>query len=264
MIASSSDVAEERKIIREIIANWNDIHSESNKKVLLATGWDTHSTPGMEGTAQEIINEQVLSKADILVGVFWTRLGTETKDFDSGTVEEIERHIEAGKPAMVYFSDKAVKPSEIDQEQYQNVLDFKQSLQSRGKYETYTDEADFRKKFDKHLQKKILTLPGFKVEEYSASTNTASNPNLSSEAISLLKEAAKDRDGIILHSRYVGGTGIKTNNREMIENGSDARLVAKWESALNDLDGFHLIEDKSGYGQIYYVTHQGYTLAETI
>ena len=101
MIASPSDVLEERKIIRQVIYEWNDINSESRKLVLLPTGWETNSSPEMGGKPQEIINKQILEKCDVLVGVFWTRIGTETDEFISGTVEEIEKHIHHGKLAML-------------------------------------------------------------------------------------------------------------------------------------------------------------------
>jgi hypothetical protein len=36
--------------------------------------------------------------------MFWTKLGTATGVAASGTVEEIDRFVAAGKPAMLYFS----------------------------------------------------------------------------------------------------------------------------------------------------------------
>ncbi len=104
MIASPGDVASERAIVRDVVYEWNAVNAASRKVVLLPVGWETHSSPEMGATAQTIINRQVLSKCDLLVGVFWTRIGTATEHHLSGTVEEIEGHISAGKPAMLYFS----------------------------------------------------------------------------------------------------------------------------------------------------------------
>ncbi|WP_198391594.1 hypothetical protein [Burkholderia ubonensis] len=47
MIASPGDVAAERNIIREILNEWNTVHSEKMKIVLLPVGWETHSSPEM-------------------------------------------------------------------------------------------------------------------------------------------------------------------------------------------------------------------------
>jgi len=58
--------------------------------------------------AQEFINEQVLEKADLLIAIFWTRIGTPTSEHASGTVEEIEKHIDSEKTTMIYFSSQPV------------------------------------------------------------------------------------------------------------------------------------------------------------
>ena len=106
MIASPGDVLEERNVARDIIHEWNYIHSPSTNTVLIPVGWETHSPPDLGGRPQQLINDRVLKDCDLLVGIFWTRLGTPTGESASGTAEEIEKHIAAGKPAMVYFSAK--------------------------------------------------------------------------------------------------------------------------------------------------------------
>jgi len=124
MIASPGDVASERAIIRDVIYEWNAVHSQSRNIVLLPIGWESHSSPEMGSSPQAIINEQILDKCDLLVGVFWTRIGTPTKEHPSGTVEEIEKHIESGKPAMLYFSGQPVVMESVDLEQYQELQTF--------------------------------------------------------------------------------------------------------------------------------------------
>lgn len=104
MIASPGDVASERSIIRRLHHEWNAVHAATRNIVLLPIGWESHSLPERGSAPQEIINNQILDKCDFLVGVFWTRIGTPTAEYSSGTVEEIEKHIESGKPAMLYFS----------------------------------------------------------------------------------------------------------------------------------------------------------------
>jgi hypothetical protein len=72
--------------------------------MLLAVGWETDVAPEMGAPAQSIIDRQILNDADLLVGIFWTRIGTPTASYASGAVEEIEEHLKAGRPAMLYFS----------------------------------------------------------------------------------------------------------------------------------------------------------------
>ena len=108
MIASPGDVQEERLLTQQIIQEWNYTHSTSRQIVLMPVGWETHSTPLMGRPPQAIINERVLESCDLLIGIFWTRIGTPTTEAVSGTAEEIERHVNAGKPAMIYFSSRPV------------------------------------------------------------------------------------------------------------------------------------------------------------
>ena len=89
MIASPGDVTEERNAAREEIIGWNYIGSYEKKLVILPVGWETHSSPELGDRPQAIINKQVLDDCDILIGIFWTRLGTPTDLAASGTVEEI-------------------------------------------------------------------------------------------------------------------------------------------------------------------------------
>ena len=104
----SGDVAEERQVIREMIHEWNDINSARSKVMLTPIGWETHTSPELGVRPQELINQRLLVDCDLLIGVFWTRLGSPTGNEASGTVEEIHRHLNAGKPAMIYFSSKPV------------------------------------------------------------------------------------------------------------------------------------------------------------
>src|ERR1700731_2767221 len=83
---------------------WNALDGEAESVVLLPVAWETHATPRSGVRPQAAINEQLVDQSDILVGMFWTKLGTSTGVAPSGTVEEIERFISAGKPTLLYFS----------------------------------------------------------------------------------------------------------------------------------------------------------------
>src|SRR5258708_4201917 len=131
MIASPGDVAAERNVIRDVVHDWNATHSEERAQVLLPIGWETHSAPEMGDRPQEIINRQLLRGCDLLIAVFWTRIGSPTGKADSGTVEEIEEHIAAGKPAMVYFSGAPVHLESVQAEQYAALKQFRESCRQR-------------------------------------------------------------------------------------------------------------------------------------
>ena len=117
MIASPSDVATERQNIRDIVNGWNAVHAQDRHLVLLPCAWETHASPVMGNRPQAIINKQLLKQCDLLVAVFWTKLGSPTGEAVSGTVEEINEHVAGGKPAMIYFSDAPVRPDSVDDTQ---------------------------------------------------------------------------------------------------------------------------------------------------
>lgn len=265
MIASPSDVPGERAAIRQMLADWNVIHSERRGIVLLPIGWETHSSPQMGQHPQKILNEQILKRSDLLVGVFWTRLGTPTPTHSSGSVEEIEEHIAAGKPVMLYFSNQPVRPDSVDSEQYDKLSTFKASCRERGLLEEYADIAEFREKFFRQLQLKLnddsyFTVKGandLEVVEFSPS-----EPALSEEARVLLAAAAKD-DGVIMRLAYIGGTDVQAGGHNFVEN-NDRRSVARWEAAVGELEREGLTEDKAGKGEVYFVTHEGFRVADTL
>ena len=269
MIASPGDVASERNIIREMIYEWNAVHSRARKIVLLPVGWESHSSPEMGKRPQEIINNQILDKCDLLVGVFWTRIGTSTGKYVSGTVEEIEKHIDAGKPTMLYFSEQPARLDSVDSEQYEKLKVFKASCKSRGIYETYDNHSEFKEKFYHHLQIKVnehdIFFSNNKVSSpeviiYPSKTQI---PTLSDEARVLLKEASMDTHGTILYVRYLGGTDIQTNGKNLIPDKS-ARMVAKWEAALKELVNADLVVERGNKGEIFEVSDLGYKIADMI
>lgn len=268
MIASPGDVASERAIVRDVVYEWNAVHSNARKIVLLPIGWETHSSPETGAPAQEIINRQVLNKCDLLVGVFWTRIGTRTEKHLSGTVEEIEEHIASGKPAMLYFSSQPVAIDTVNLDQIQRLTEFKQSCQSRALYEGYDSHADFKEKFYRHLQLKVNDHPLFKVNDVSQSEMTIFEsrtqiPELSQEARVLLKEASQDSGGTILHVSYIGGNAIQTNGKNLISL-NDRREVAKWEDALEQLRYYNLVVDRGYKGEVFEITNLGYQVADMI
>jgi hypothetical protein len=160
LIASPSDVVEERNQISKVIQEWNDLQSFDRKVVLLPLKWETHSSPELGKRPQDIINEEVVDYCDMAVGVFWTRIGSPTRTHKSGTIEEIERVGKSGKIVMLYFSKVKIEPDSIDLEQYQNLKDFKKKTYPNGLIENYTDIVDFRDKFAKQLEIKLRSIIG--------------------------------------------------------------------------------------------------------
>ena len=283
MIASPGDVLEERNVTRDVIHEWNYVNSMSTNAVLMPVGWETHSVPELGTRPQQLINEHVLKDCDLLVGIFWTRLGTPTGKSASGTVEEIERHIEAGKPAMVYFSDAPVAPESMDSEQYAALKEFKNWCRDIGLIETYDNVMDFQRKFTRHLSLKLKqnqylidilksgnASPGNGASATPSILATPTTPaagslglSLSEEAKQLLLEASLDKSGVIINAAHIGGRTLQTNSKTFGDSG-DRRSMARWEYALEQLMNHDLVVDRSYKGEVFEVAELGYQVADEL
>ena len=151
LIASPGDVGDERNLIPEVINEWNTVSAASTNIILMPVKWETSTTPLLGGRPQAVINDQIVEDADLLVGVFWTRLGTNTGQAVSGTAEEIEQFVKADKPVMLYFSQSPVEPDKLDIDQFTSLKEFKDKMRLQGLTETYNGLTDFRQKFTRQL-----------------------------------------------------------------------------------------------------------------
>lgn len=262
VIASPSEVSKERNIIRDVISDWNVTNARDRNAVLLPLSWETHASPEMKDRPQEIVNRQLLYDADLLVAVFWTRLGSPTGVAPSGTVEEIEKHLEADKPAMIYFSSAPVHPDSIDNEQYSALKAFKESCKQKGLIEEYETPEQFKDKFSRQLAQTVIR----HFTNLSADSNSINQSperevtsSLSDPARELLLEAIQTQQGIICRI----GNQVQTNGRQFVESG-DSRSIARWRSAVDELNNLDLIEDfGERTGEIFRVTDKGYQIANS-
>jgi len=270
MIASPGDVTEERDVVRAVLHDWNDVNAQTASVVLAAVGWDTHSSPELGTRPQELINKRILSGCDLLIGVFWTRLGTPTGKAASGTVEEIEEHVVAGKPAMIYFSSKPVPPESVDPNQYAQVRKVRAKWTGQGLIETYDSVEEFRAKLSKQLAvclakneylQGILKTPYVEIAPPEVSTSPHSY-DLSDEARSLLRAAASRDDGSILKLSHIGGRFIQAGGQKFGE--GRGRESARWEAALDELEREGLVVGRGHKGAVYELTHEGWAVADAL
>ncbi|MEO2091753.1 MAG: DUF4062 domain-containing protein [Gemmataceae bacterium] len=269
MIASPGDVAEERQAVRDLIVEWNYIHAEDRRQVLLPVGWETHSTPLMGDRAQAIINKQVLVNCDLLVAVFWTKLGSPTGKAASGTVEEIEEHLAAGKPAMIYFSNTPVRPDSVNDKQYKALMAFKSECFKKGLVEQFEALTEFKEKFARQLTQTIIrefpapeAADADEMGEQAENTAPLVRDLLSDDAKELLLAAANS-DGNVLVIRTTGGTTVQAADRNFVGQ-ETPKEVARWRSAVSELVNHNLLEDRGYQGELFEVTHRGHQVAEEL
>jgi nucleoside 2-deoxyribosyltransferase len=158
LIASPGDVAAARDLIEDTLHDWNAAHSRTSGVVLQPIRWETHARPEMGDRPQAIINRQIVDSADLLIGVFWTRLGTDTGVASSGTAEEIGRFVASGKPVALYVSEEPAQLDKIDLDQYQRLKLFRAGIEKSGLLATYSSAADLRVKLARHVAQTVNAL----------------------------------------------------------------------------------------------------------
>jgi hypothetical protein len=173
-IASPGDAKTEREIITALIHQWNATHYGRGDVILHPIRWESHSHPSLEGRPQSIITRKLLSHADMLIALFKGRLGKDTGEYESGTIEEIEECRHAGIPILLYFYDVPPAPPEFSlsswiygehtrsqQRHAKDMADFDQVRRYRARYEShgivgaYRTIEEFEKLMSFHLDQAI-------------------------------------------------------------------------------------------------------------
>jgi hypothetical protein len=158
-VASPDDVSEEREVLEDVIRELNK-SAKGYRFDLLR--WETDAFPGVGDDPQQVISEAIGNQYDILLGILWTRLGTPTARYASGTVEEFERAYarlkEDQQPVriMLYFKDAPVALSKLDPKQLTALTEFRESLHKKGcLYWTFHSTEELAQLVRLHLPKQI-------------------------------------------------------------------------------------------------------------
>ena len=98
--------------------------------------WESISA-GFGSDGQEVINTEVGNDYDLLIALFWARLGSATPRAASGTVEEYERALErfkAGEAIEIgfFFKDAPIDFRASDLDQAASVKKFEKAVQEAG------------------------------------------------------------------------------------------------------------------------------------
>lgn len=174
LIASPGDVSAERDAVVGAIHDWNYLNAAERNITLLPLRWETHTTPQLGDRPQALINRQIGDKCDALIGIFWTRFGSPTGVADSGTLEEIEEAVNAGKPAMLYFSTAPQNPDLIETDQLVRLREFREKIKNKGLIQPYGSLAEFRDLLARHIENQVRNLASV---ELGAGADLPNRPN---------------------------------------------------------------------------------------
>jgi hypothetical protein len=85
-------------------------------------------------------------------------VGTSTGVAESGTVEEIDQFVAAGKPALLYFSRRSVEPDAIDLKQMKKLREFKADTYTKALTGSSKDVAELRHALSRDLLRQVRAL----------------------------------------------------------------------------------------------------------
>ena len=169
-------------------------------------------------------------------------------------LEKIRSDIEPQQSKLKTEESKALKPEEE--------LNSKKEISPKEDNSTpeskkQLDESAFNNSdmpFQNESEKLIKT----------ATTPTQDNAEyfLSEEAKILLKTASSQGDGTIIHVAHLGGRSIQVGSEQF---GSEqGREIAKWEDALNLLVKLNFVVDRGSKGEVFELTHLGWSEADKL
>jgi hypothetical protein len=174
LIASPSDLADERQAATDAVNDWNAHHAVAESVILLPVKWETHAKPQVGVRPQEAINRQLVRDSDILLGMFWTKLGTNTGVAESGTVEEIDQFVASGKPALLYFSSRPIDPNKIDLKQHKKLKSFKAATYKKALTGGFSRVDELRQTLLRDLMSQVRELNASRPSRRTAKLDQAS------------------------------------------------------------------------------------------
>ena len=188
VLSSPRDVADERAIMTEVVDELNRGIAKDRNLRLELTLWEKDAQPGFHPDGPQGIIDPILDiqNCDILIGVFWKRFGTPTKDALSGTEHEFRTAVASWQQSrqpqiMMYFKEMdANLKTAGEHEQFALVLRFKEEFPRQGLYWTFQSDRDFERLVRQHLTNYIINNPAFAKEGQSP---VALSPNRDQELI---------------------------------------------------------------------------------
>lgn len=151
LVSCPGDISSELKVIEAVIENFNQLFSDELGIILRTLHWAKSSFSESGDKPQALLNKQFVEKCDAAIALFWTRFGTPTDEYGSGSEEEVQIMRDAGKQVFLGFSNKPIDPAKIDSDQYKAVQAYKGKSVDKGVYFCYSSDEELEKKLFAHL-----------------------------------------------------------------------------------------------------------------
>lgn len=159
LLSSPSDLpAQHKEIITNAMQIWNATTGRISKIHFSATDWKTGVNPTFGIHPQQVINDAIVDSSDLSIVVFTGKLGTPTDNFESGTVEEIERLFQAGKQVAVFVNRLSMPDAGVDQAKDKLKLEeFLESIRTKCFYKEYSTLEELTQSINALLQSTALS-----------------------------------------------------------------------------------------------------------
>lgn len=218
-------------VINAAVDDFNKYSKSSLSIGVNLTHWSTDSYPQSGGHPQALLNTQIVDLADAAIAVFWTRFGTPTDDYGSGTEEEIERFLNCAKQVFLYFLDKPIPPSMTDSDMYQmqrkQIAAFRKKYENKGIYWVVADEAALKEQFSQHL---FL----YFAKQVAQETGSAAGNEKSALKLTAIDGSAKAH---IQHLTLSMKMGMDARKRSILEKIAVAQNITLPQKANSKEDG---------------------------
>ncbi|MCL2282749.1 MAG: radical SAM protein [Fibromonadales bacterium] len=173
VIASPGDTDIERKFLLDSleVRFRKDGHEDHCGFRIMVTGWEELAS--QPGYPQDVINKKIIAESDFVVAIFHHKLGTPTKNTEtgnikaeSGTVEELLQALDKVRDnhpiGMAYFYSQVPSVSldnpnkENIEKEWKRLSEFKETIKDKMILKQYIDEKDLISMILKDLEKNII------------------------------------------------------------------------------------------------------------
>ena len=157
-LASPGDLQEERKAVRDVVAEFNESWADVLGYQIELLGWE--DTVAGFGRPQQLINQDV-DRCDLFIGLMWKRWGTppdKDGNFSSGFHEEFEQSIarreHSGSPEIaLFFKEIPDEFMEDPGDDLKRVLEFRETIITEKKilFQNFSTTPDMEKLVRKNV-----------------------------------------------------------------------------------------------------------------
>ena len=166
LVISPGDLVADREAAVRAIEFWNAHNGLPRRSLLHPVRWETHSTPQFGGHPQDILNRQLVDSCECAIALFWSRLGTPTASYPSGSVEEIDRILEFGGKVLIYKCTRDFPQASLDPVQLARLASYIDSVKGRALVHEYSMIERLETRLAGHLTSVANEVSGFSLNRH--------------------------------------------------------------------------------------------------